>query len=43
MQMVHTIERDLHQEIMQIEKEQLVQITKCVIFQAIMCPRAAGS
>jgi hypothetical protein len=35
MQKVHAIERDLHGEIMQIKKEQLVQVTKFVVFQTI--------
>jgi hypothetical protein len=35
MQKVHAIERDLHGEIVQIKKERLVQVTKCVVFQTI--------
>ncbi len=36
MQKVHAIERDLHGEIVQIKKERLVQVAKCIMFQAIM-------
>jgi hypothetical protein len=36
MQKVHAIERDLHREIVQIKKERLVQVTKCIVFQTIM-------
>ncbi len=35
MQKVHAIERDLHGEIVQIKKERLVQVTKCIVFQTI--------
>jgi hypothetical protein len=35
LQKFHAIERDLHGEIVQIKKEQLVQVTKCVVFQTI--------
>ncbi len=35
MQKVHAIERDLHGEIVQIKKERLVQVTKCIVFQMI--------
>ncbi len=33
MQKVHAIERDLHGEIVQIKKERLVQVTKCIVFE----------
>jgi hypothetical protein len=35
MQKVHAIERDLHGEIVQIKKERLVQVTKCILFKTI--------
>ena len=35
MQKVHAVERDLHEEIVQIKKERLVQVTKCIVFQTI--------
>ncbi len=35
MQKIHAVERDLHGEIVQIKKERLVQVTKCIIFETI--------
>ncbi len=35
MQKVHTVERDLHGEIVQINKERLVQVTKCIVVETI--------
>jgi len=35
MQKVHAVERDLHGEIVQIKKERLVQVTKCIVFETI--------
>ncbi len=35
MQKVHVVERDLHGEIVQIKKERLVQVTKCIMFETI--------
>jgi hypothetical protein len=34
-QKVHAVERDLHGEIVQIKKERLVQVTKCIVFETI--------
>jgi hypothetical protein len=35
MQKAHAIERDLQREIVQIKKEGLMQVTKCIMFQTI--------
>ncbi len=35
MQKVHAVKRDLHGEIVQIKKERLVQVTKCIVFETI--------
>ena len=35
MQKVHAVERDLHGEIVQIKKERLVQVSKCIVFETI--------
>ncbi len=40
-QKVHAVERDLHGEIVQIKKEQLVQVTKCIVFETIIAVAVA--